>query len=121
MRFTITTDFAGLNKVFSEANVKLARGNLTREVLADTDPFVPYDTGTLSDGPKLGDTDVGEGTITWTQPYAAIVYNMDPARIHQRVKGHPLATSHWVEHAAKLHGGKWAKDAARFVFGEYLR
>lgn len=61
------------------------------QVLKDiSDPYVPYDTGKLSEN-----VTVSSGGVCYYQPYARRVYYGDYMNFHK--DKHPLATSRWNE------------------------
>lgn len=61
------------------------------EVLRDiSDPYVPYDTGKLSQNVTVSDKGV-----TYNQPYARRVFYGDWINFHK--DKHPLATARWTD------------------------
>ena len=116
MSVEVKVDLAPLMRIVDEANVQQARGALTQVVSEDCAQYVPVLTGALQASGREG-TNVREGTITWGKEYASHVYNRD----YPGSTKNPNAQPHWVEYAKQLHGDTWAKRAAEYLFGGYLK
>lgn len=71
------------------------------------DPYVPYDTGELSDSYEV---DGDSNSVYWSADYAEYVYTM-PRSNNFNKDTHPLATSYWVEEAIDDKG----KDIIRLI------
>lgn len=108
------------NKVSKSAKKSLKeRVNLILPVLADeivhdTDAFVPYDTGYLSDAVSISNS--GK-TIEYYADYAERVYNM-PDSTNWNTSHHPLATGEWDIASRKQNLPKWLNSFKRMVGGK---
>lgn len=87
-----------------KARAKAAERALSGRVLSDCEPFVPYDTGALSQSGV-----VGEGVIVYDVPYAQVVYH--GAGMRFQTEKHPLATAAWFEAAKAAHAAEWVRAA----------
>ncbi len=77
-------------------------------IIRDSDPYVPFMTGMLSQTPMVS-SDLESGTIVYDTPYAARQYYGDSFDF--RPDTHPQATARWFEHAREEHKGEWKKVA----------
>lgn len=110
---------------------------LDTEVLKDTTPFVPMQTGKLYQSGIAGSTP-GSGIVQWVSPYARYLYYgklmIDPATgsawarpnttkvltnkdlvFSQAV--HPQAQAFWFEASKALNKKKWMKGAKKIAGG----
>jgi hypothetical protein len=81
-------------------------------VIRDSDPFVPFDTGTLSKTPMAA-SDKADGQIVYDTPYAKRMYYGDGYNFSP--DSHPQATSRWFEHAKSEHMTEWERDARKLM------
>lgn len=82
------------------------------QVLKDTTPFVPRDTGNLAQSGVRASTP-GSGQVIWDAPYADAQYYGRARKAHDV---HPLAVMRWFEAAKAAYRETWlrvAKAAAR--------
>jgi len=86
---------------------------LDNEILKDSTPYVPMDTGALMRS-CITYTNPGSGQVKWNTPYARGCYytNRKYRKTH-----HPLATSKWFEHAKGVHKKKWIDGVRKIVKG----
>lgn len=100
----VDVDWARLQRRLG-GNVHKAQQILDTEVLKDTTPYVPRDTGVLAgSGPRS--TTIGSGEVAWTEPYSAAQYYGYPAKSHDV---HPLAVMRWFEAARAANKPKWIR------------
>lgn len=91
------------------ANVDKAQHVLDAQVLKDTTPYVPMDTGNLANS-GVRATNIGSGSVTWDAPYAARQYYDAPNKANDV---HPLATTFWFEAAKAACKATWLRVAKR--------
>lgn len=96
---TVDIDWAKLQRRFT-GNVEQAQQALDSQILADTEPFVPFDQGDLARSGIRSEP----GFIKWDTPYARKQYYDLPNKSRAR---HPAATTYWFEAAKALHRRKW--------------
>lgn len=89
--------------------VEKAQAVLDQQVIADTDPFVPMDQGTLKDSVKSG-SDIGKGQLKYDTPYAAAQYYGLP---HKSAAKHVAATMRWFEASKAVNKAKWIRLAKK--------
>lgn len=85
---------------------KAAQVWLDNEVLKDTDPFVPMDTGMLVKSGIRG-TEIGSGLIKYDAPYARPLYY--GSEFNFNITKHPKAQAFWFEGAKAVHKDKWIR------------
>lgn len=109
----ITIDLAGIEKRFSESELKAKQAAFAQRVAFDMRDHVPVDEGTLRDSADVA-SDYENGQIIWDTPYAKRVLNADNVRT---VKN-PNATPNWPEvtKAEKLES--WRAMAAEMLSGD---
>ena len=79
------------------------------EVLRDiSDPYVPYDTGKLSQN-----VTVDENGVTYHQPYARRIFYGDYINFH--VDKHPLATARWTDVAMANHSDEFDNRVGEII------
>lgn len=91
-----------------------AQKYLDNEVLKDSDPYVPMDTGNLRNSGIRGTT-LGSGQVVYNAPYAQKCYY--GAKIHFSPAKHPLATAMWFEKAKAANKKKWFDGVERVIKG----
>lgn len=131
LHFTIHT--AGLDALKSELSYSCSKAShaLAQKVKADTEPYVPMDTGSLRDSTKV----VGN-MVVYPGPYARYLYFgklwVDPLTGSSWVKlgehkvptskdlkyWHPNTCSHWFEASKAQNMDKWVKAAAEALKNE---
>lgn len=103
----ITVDLGGFDKKINHANFKRGQYAMANQMLADIDPFVPYDEGTLA-GTGMVESD-GE-QLSWDTPYARRwFYNS----ANFQKTSHPRATNRWDLAASGLHMDDWKQAFIR--------
>ena len=83
---------------------QLAQKYLDNEVLKDSDPYVPMDTGNLRNSGIRGTT-LGSGQVVYNAPYAQKCYYAKST--HFSPAKHPQACAQWFEKAKAIHKKKW--------------
>lgn len=108
MRLQLNTEFT-LNR-FNE-KYQRAQKWLDNEVLKDSDPYVPMDSGNLRSSGIKG-TDIGSGRIVYNMPYASRCYyghyNFSKAK-------HERACRQWFEKAKAANKTKWISGAKKLM------
>lgn len=100
---------------------------LDSEILKDTAPFVPMETGALMRSGRLG-TKLGSGIIRYDAPYARYLYygKAMAGRAPKRVTDkdlvfsqavHPQAQAFWYQASEALNKQKWIKGARKIAGG----
>lgn len=102
---------------------------LDNEVLKDTAPFVPMQTGMLMKSGQLG-TVIGSGTVEYIAPYARYLYygkvmtgpKYGPKRATDKdlvfsQSVHPQAQAYWFEASKALNKPKWIAGARKLAGG----
>lgn len=82
------------------------------EVMKDTEPFVPMNTGTLARSVSRG-TIVGSGLIVYDTIYARRLYYGLGYNFKQ--DKHPQAQAQWFEGAKASHGEKWVSGVKKLA------
>lgn len=96
-------------------NGRMAQVILDSAVKRDTDPFVPFDQGTLARSVQTASPD-GSGEIVYSTPYAHRLY-YGLAFKFQHKTGHSLAQAQWFEAAKAVHGKRWVAEVERILKG----
>lgn len=105
------------------SRVPPAAQELRREIIEDTDKFVPYDTGHLSKSVEdytgtsydsAGYSSTTSLGIVYTADYAEYVAHM-PEYYDFNRKVHPDATPKWTSMSIKLNKAKWLENFRRRV------
>jgi len=86
---------------------------LDNEILKDSDPYVPMDTGVLRLSGQLG-TVLGSGEIVYNAPYAARQYYRHPGKSTDK---HPQACMQWFEKAKAIHKARWVSTTKKMAGG----
>ena len=107
--FSVTVDDVALQNRFSPAASKRARAPLIANVRSDTERFVPYKTGYLSDA-SIDLSRAEDGIIAWRARYARRVYYMGNA--HWTRTRHPEAGPQWMERSLAANRDRWRRIAA---------
>lgn len=94
--------------------VDKARNLLCEEIIHDTENFVPYDTGKLSNSATILDN--GK-QVAYTADYAEYVNNMPESNNFDRSE-HTQATSHWLDASIKLNRDKWLSNFKERIGGK---
>ncbi len=89
-------------------NVEQAQKILDSQVMKDTDPYVPMDSGTLKDSAIRASTTPGE--IVYDGPYAKAQYYGLPNKSKDK---HPLAVKGWFEAAKAANKATWLRVAKK--------
>ena len=85
---------------------------LDNEVLKDSEPYVPFDTGMLARSGQTG-TQLGSGDIVYSAPYAKRLYY--GKGMHFNTHAHPQASAQWFEKAKAVRGKNWVEGAERVL------
>ena len=107
LRCEVEFDAEGLLGRFVSEN---AQKVLLDDIKADSNEYVPVRTGALR---KSGKVNVADGTVSWTEDYAQLMYERD------NVKGstkNAKATGHWFETAKSNHINEWIQDVKDALF-----
>lgn len=98
---------------FNKQNNK-AQMWLDNEVIKDSDPFVPMDTGTLRHSAITGTT-LGSGEVVYDMIYARrLYYGTD---FEFSTDKHPDAQAQWFEAAKALYKAEWIRTARAMAGG----
>lgn len=85
---------------------------LAWQVLADCNAYARDDTGALIRSSR-GASDLGQGRLAWSTPYARrVYYTGTPSRLHN-----PAASLRWCEKAKAARLTAWRAQAARILGG----
>lgn len=102
---------------FGDIRKKLLRGVdraqhvLDQKIMADTDPYVPFNKGTLSDSVLRSSE---PGMLVYDTPYARrLFYN--PQYSFQHKHGHHLAGGDWFGRSKADNKDKWIADVERVM------
>ncbi|MDR2611378.1 MAG: minor capsid protein [Deltaproteobacteria bacterium] len=96
--------------------LEVAHQALDTQVVRDTEPFVPMDTGALARSAALPSVKRKVGEIRYQTPYARRCYygeGFNFRRLH-----HPQATHHWLEKAKAIYMPRWARAVAAILRGK---
>lgn len=110
----IRVDLSGLEKRFSEGELKAKQAAFASRVAFETRDYVPLDEGTLRASEPLS-SDYEAGEIEWNTPYAERVYDLPQSSI-KTVKN-PNAHSAWFEAAKADRLGAW-EEFAKGLMGQ---
>lgn len=99
-------DVPRLKKKFEDASKK-AQSEVLKQMVADTEDYIPYKTGKLTSSVNV---DESNATINYTAPYAAFAFNplykgkekVYNRTVHSKAQGNPYQASN-IEN-----GQKWA-------------
>lgn len=98
----------------TDKRVDRARKSLCEEIIHDTEDFVPYDTGKLSNSATILDN--GK-QIAYTADYAEYVNEM-PSSNNFDKSVNSQATSHWLDASITLNRDKWLSNFKERVGGK---
>lgn len=114
---SVRIDMSGvLGKI--DAMKKLAIRATTNQILIDTNPYVPFDTGALM-GTSLSNSIIDDGHIEWVTPYAQVLWNGTRKGKKLRISKvhHAKATSKWTLVAKQNHVERWRRIAEKAMGG----
>lgn len=94
--------------------VDRARKSLCEEIIHDTEDFVPYDTGKLSNSATILDSG---RQIAYTADYAEYVNEM-PSSNNFDKSVHSQATSNWLDASIALNRDNWLSNFKERVGGK---
>ncbi len=104
MTLTMKTDYQ-TDALFTRFSAFLTeQQNLTAaEILAESAPYVPYDSGTLYESGHVipGDPET-PAYVVWDVPYARAVYYGDDRGVTFHREKHPHASARWAEKTGLL-------------------
>ena len=106
---------AGIRARFSPEATRRATATLVENVRSDTERYVPYRTGQLSDI-SIDMSRAEDGIIAWRAPYARRVYNM-AGHVNWTRTRHPEAGPQWVERSKAANGERWRSMLAALLGG----
>lgn len=115
----ISVDSASLNSMIASKSAEISRRSdkalrvLSQQVLKDTTPFVPYNTGKLSNSGSV----LESGGIEYTASYASGVYDL-PSGTNFNTSVHSQATGEWLRVSIDKNIDSWVKRFAREVGGK---
>lgn len=115
----ISVDSASLNSMIASKSAEISKRSdkavrvLDEQLLKDTTPFVPYNTGELSNSGAVLDS----GGIEYTASYASGVYNL-PSSTNFNTSVHSEATGDWFRASVDKNFDSWVKRFAREVGGK---
>lgn len=92
-----------------ESDLESAAIKTLHVIEEDIEPFVPYNTGELSESAVIDESSL---SLVWEAEYADYVYNM-PKSSNFNKEVHSKATSGWVDEALKVYKDKWVDDFKR--------
>lgn len=98
----------------TKGKVKKANSELCKMIIADTDRFVPYDTGNLAKKVRVLSGNTG---VEYYADYAEYVNVMPESNNFTRTT-HPDATSHWGDASIAVNRDKWVREYSRMVGGK---
>lgn len=118
-----------LNTDRFERNIKEAQKKLNMQVVADCDPFIPFQQGALRGSQRYPEGVYG-GEISWDTPYAHYQYegelylttdgrsfaNRDERKYptgERLEQHHPGTTCYWFERAKEQHKNQWVNLVKR--------
>lgn len=104
----IDVDWAKLQRELLD-NVDKAQAQLDIQVLKDSTPYVPRDSGNLVRS-GIAATHPGDGKVIWDAPYAESQYYGLPNKAQDR---HPQAVRYWFEAAKAARKDAWLRVAKR--------
>lgn len=110
----IRVDLSGLEKRFSEGELKAKQAAFASRVAFETRDYVPRDIGTLQGSEPLS-SDYEAGELEWNTPYAERVYDLPQSSIKTTIN--PNAHSHWFEAAKADRLGAW-EEFAKGLMGQ---
>lgn len=91
--------------------LELARRRLAERVLADSNIFIPVDTGALR---ASGYVD-SEYAVVWPKDYAARVFYATENNLHIHTEKNPNATERWFEVAYNLKYMEWVEVVQKIL------
>lgn len=107
-----------VNKMFKQGNLNRALYNLTNQVAADMDQFVPFSV--MNHEHMANTVHVKDNHITYSTPYARAQFygfiNGHPIR-HWTTSEHPQATKRWDLKAKSLYMKQWQRLYAKELKG----
>lgn len=106
---------ANVRSMFTPEAARKAQAAVVENVRSDTERFVPYRTGYLSDI-SVDVSRAEEGYISWRAPYAARVYHMK-GNVNWTRTRHPEAGPQWVERSKAVNGERWKRIAVAAAGG----
>ena len=87
---------------------------LDNQVIQDSTPYVPMNTGALFKSAITG-TELGSGEVVWDTPYARRCYYGE--NFNFRKDKHPHAQAYWFEAAKAANKATWIRTAKRKAGG----
>ena len=91
--------------------LEVAHKRLAQRVLADSNIFIPVDTGALR---ASGYVDA-DCAVIWSKDYAARVFYATEKNLHIHTVKNPNATEKWFEVAYNLKFNEWVDEVQRIL------
>ena len=91
--------------------LEVAHKRLAQRVLADSNIFIPVDTGALR---ASGYVDT-ENSVVWPKEYAARVFYATENNLNIHTDKNPNATERWFEVAYNLKFNEWVDEVQRIL------
>ena len=116
IHFNIRIEMKPVNAIVSRFAPRYAKAQkwLDNEVIKDTTPYVPMDSGELFKS-AIKSTKLGSGEVVYSKPYAAINY-YGKGRNFSRDK-HPQAQAQWFEPSKAVNKAKWIAGVEKIIKG----
>ena len=102
-------NWSRIQREFENGTYPQAQKILDLQVLKDSTPYVPRDTGNLTQS-GIRATDIGSGEVIWDAPYADEQYYGKPSKAKDV---HPQAVMQWFEAAKAARKDAWMRVAKR--------
>lgn len=96
---------------------------LDHQIFQDTIPYIPMDTGNMTERATQANigTEGGGIVILGNTPYAWYQWNgisrFTGNPLHYQTTHHPLATHHWFEAARRDNEQKWVEGVRNIIYG----
>ena len=117
--FNVKTDFGGASMGEElQRRIRLAQFWFDKEVIRQTEPFVPRDKGDLMASAHTA-TELGSGKIVYAMPYARRLYYGESFNFSR--DKHPQATHHWFDKAKSIFLDYWGEGIAKIMGGKWRR
>ncbi len=97
-------------------NIPKAKRAVLQEMIEDTEPYIPYDTGYLNNSVGM---DIEKGEIIYDAPYAKYAFNpkyKGKQKLYNR-QHHPLARGNPFNASRKYNIDKWLETFKRVLMG----
>lgn len=110
----VTVDVSGVvNDIQNVINDDWTRTMIHAQLAQTVFPYVPYDTGYLSED----SVEIEPDGVYYTAPYAWRQYYGED--FHHNTEIHPLATAYWDKVAMQTHYDEFAQEVANIIAERY--